>query len=138
MKGLSLPTVEHIRNHVKRHQVIYSFGTGVTIAGITCLIMRSNIGRGSMGGATGRGSVANIASHFSFGNKTINITTVLDRGGRGHPGWPVQNLETKQIFFSQKQAADAFDISRQVLSAHLNGKFADVDGLHFERVNLVP
>lgn len=81
---------------------------------------------------------ANIASHFSFGDKTINITTVLNRAGRGHPGWPVQNLETNQVFFSQKQAADAFGISETFLSGHLQGKYPDANGLHFQRVNLVP
>lgn len=128
---------ERIKAHVGRHKSAYYLGSLIGVAGITYLITRSNIGRGSMGGATGRGSVANTAS-FIFRNKqNIKITTVLEREGRGHPGWPVQNTETKQVFFSQKQAADAFDIPRQTLSAHLNGKFPDVDGLHFERVNLM-
>jgi hypothetical protein len=130
--------LNEVKMHIKRHKVAYSFGAGVVIAGITYTIVRSNIARGAMDGVTGRGPVANIASHFSFGDKTINVTTVLSRDGRGHPGWPVQNLETKQVFFSQKQAADAFGIPEKVLSGHIHGEFSDVDGLHFERVNLIP
>jgi hypothetical protein len=102
--------------------------------------MRRNIARGVMGESGPQRGPANTAS-FSFMFKSpqkINITTVLDREGRGHPGWPVRNLETKNIFFSQKQAAEAFNIPQNVLSGHLKGKFSDVDGLHFERVNLVP
>ena len=83
-----------------------------------------------------RGTV-NTASHFSFGNRQIvTITTVFDRGGRGHPGWPVRNLETGTIFSSQRAAASAFDIKEGILSGHLTGKFPDAAGLHFERINL--
>jgi hypothetical protein len=130
---------EAIVNHVKRHQVAYSVGAVVVFAGITYTIMRSKP-RPMWGGMEPmpNAGFANIASHFSLGDKTINITTVLNREGRGHPGWPVQNLETKQVFFSQKQAADAFNIGEGTLSSHLKGKFSDANGLHFERVNLVP
>jgi hypothetical protein len=142
-----VPTIEHkvsfekvfdgISNHVKQYKVAYSLGAGIAIAGLTCVIMRSKpcpLG-GGMEPLPVRG-VANIASHFSSGDKTINITNVLVREGRGHPGWPVQNLETKQVFLSQKQAANTFGISETNLSSHLKGKFADANGLHFERVNL--
>jgi hypothetical protein len=127
-----------VKAHIGRHQVAYSMGTVVVIAGITCFIMRRNIAQGGMSGADAQGGSANTAS-FIFRNKqTIKVTNVLARDGRGHPGWPVQNLETKKIFFSQKQAAEAFNIPEGNLSGHLQGKFPDVDGLHFERVNLVP
>lgn len=128
-----------IKTHIKKNKTAYiaSAVTAVVIAGITYTIMRSNIAQGEMGNGIARGEITNTAS-FSFRNKqTINVTTVLDREGRGHPGWPVRNLETKKIFFSQREAALAFDIPENVLSGHINGKFPDVDGLHFERVNLV-
>ena len=60
---------------------------------------------------------------------------MIDREGRGHPGWPVRNLETKHVFLSQKEAANAFNIPESLMSGHINGKFPDVDGLHFERIN---
>lgn len=130
-------TKQKIKDHLERHKVLYSCATtGMVFAGITCLIMRSNAVRGAACINGIRGVPSNTAS-FNFKNKqTINVTTVLDREGRGHPGWPVRNLETKRIEFSQKDMADLFGISYTALSGHLNGKFPDVDGLHFERVSL--
>jgi hypothetical protein len=143
-----VPTVEHkiildnvfknVKSHFERHKVAYSLGAGVAVAGITCLIMRGTGVRGAPGVSGVRGAPTNIASFIFRSPQTVNITTVLDREGRGHPGWPVRNLETKRIFFSQKEAADAFGIRKGVMSGHINGKFPDIDGLHFERVNLIP
>ena len=133
--------LDQIKNHFRENKKVYiSIGIGLvgglTIAGITSAIVRSNIlQRGMREEGLQRGPF-NAAS-FVFSNKqTISVTTVLDRDGRGHPGWPVRNLETKQIFFSQGEAARAFDVSESVLSGHLKGKIPDVYGLHFERVSL--
>jgi hypothetical protein len=129
--------IQSVKDHISRNKTIYiSTGISIAIAGITCAIMRSNIARGVMDGSDARGVSANIASHNFLNKSTINVTTVLDREGSGHPGWPVRNLETKQIFFSQKEASNYFDVPESVLSGHLKGKFPDVDGLHFERVSL--
>lgn len=123
---------DDILDHFERNRKLYILG----FVGISSLLMRGNIVRGAMGGANVRGAFANTASFIFRSPQTINITTVLDRGGRGHPGWPVQNLETKRVFFSQQQAADAFGIPKSVMSGHIRGKFPDIDGLHFQRVNL--
>jgi hypothetical protein len=130
---------DKIKNNIRKHKTLYcSCASSVIVAGITVLIMRSNIARGEMSRDNARGELINAAS-FIFRNKqTLNITTVLDRESRGHPGWPVRNLETKRIFFSIIEAAHYFDVPVNVLYGHLKGKFQDVDGLHFERINLVP
>jgi hypothetical protein len=113
------------------------FVAGVAFAVITYGIMRSTgLQRGPGVSKLQRG-LTNTAS-LIFANQTVNITTVFDRDGRGHPGWPVQNLETKQIFPSQKSAADAIGAHESVMSGHIQGKLPDVHGLHFERVNLIP
>jgi len=139
LKG-AIVSWEGVKAHVKRHQVAYSVGAVIVVAGITYYIVRSSIAqRGIREGLNAQRGLTNTASYFSFGNKqTINITTVLDREGRGHPGWPVRNLEFKKVFFSQREAANTFDISEGILSLHLQGKLPDAGGLHFERVNLVP
>jgi hypothetical protein len=134
------PVLDPIKAHVRRHKIVYSFGAGVIIAGFTYRIMRSKP-RPLWGGVEPKPYVdsANTASFsFLFKSPQKNITTVLVRDGRGHPGWPVQNLETSRVFFSQKQAADAFNIGEGTLSSHLKGKFSDANGLHFQRVNLTP
>lgn len=126
-----------IRAHIERHRKFYYVGSLAAVAGITYAITRSTIARGGMGeGLNAHGGLTNTAS-FIFRNKqTLNVTTVLDRESRGHPGWPVRNLETKKLFFSQREAANAFDIPEGRLSGHIKGLYPDVDGLHFERVNL--
>ena len=91
-----------------------------------------------MGEGASRGEATNTASLIFRNKQTINMTTVIERDGRGHPGWPVRNLETRRIDLSQKAAAKHFRIPESVLSAHLNKKFENADGLHFERVNLAP
>lgn len=124
-----------LKDHFKRNKKIYIFA-GFAI--ITCYIVRGRIAQGGMCGEGLRGGPETTAS-FIFSNKqNINVTSVLEREGRGHPGWPVQNLETKRLFLSQKEAADAIGVPESLMSAHVRGKFPDVDGLHFERVNLVP
>jgi hypothetical protein len=129
--------MDRIKEHLQKYKTVYLCGaTGITVAGITALIMRSNIARGAMGGGNTRGALTNTASFVFNSPQTVKVTTVLDREGRGHPGWPVRNLETKRIDLSQKSAAAFFGIPENILSGHLNGKFADADGLHFERVNL--
>lgn len=130
--------MDRFKKHIRDHQVRYScIVTAIVVAGITVIIMRSNAARGGARESfNARGGLTNTAS-FNFCNKpTINVTTVVDREGRGHPGWPVRNLETKRICLSQREAAREFDIPESVLSGHLKGRFPDVDGLHFERVSL--
>lgn len=129
-------TKQKIKEHLERHKVLYSCATtGVMFAGITCLIMRSNIAQGGMSRANAQGGLSNTASLIFKNKQIINTITVLERDGRGHPGYPVRNLETKHIEPSQFAMANYFGIPEGLLSGHLNGKFPDVDGLHFERVS---
>jgi hypothetical protein len=129
--------IERIKRHFKERKDLYiGIGIGIGIAGITCLIVRGTTLRGGVGVKGLRGGPVNTASLIFRNKQTTNITTVLDREGRGHPGWPVRNLETKRIFFSQKEAANAFGIPESLMSGHIGGKFSDIDGWHFERVNL--
>lgn len=129
--------IQSVKNHILEHKVVYcSLGSGVLFAGITVLIMRSVAVQGGASENDAQGGLINTASLIFRNQQTINVTTVLDRDGRGHPGWPVRNLETKRVFFSQKEAADAFGVPEGLISGHIKGKFENVDGLHFERVNL--
>lgn len=127
---------EQIKQNIKDHLVLYSLGLTMVVAGSTVLIMRSSTTQRGVSVDNTQRALSNTASRIFLNKQTINVTTVLDREGRGHPGWPVKNLETGRHFFSQREAATAFNINEGVLSGHLNGKFPDVDGLHFERMSL--
>jgi len=152
--------IERIKRHFKERKDLYvGIGIGIGITGITCLIMRGryasvprvldtaeksvfvrplrdNIAQRGMGEGNAQRGLTNTVSFIFKSPQTMKITTVLDREGRGHPGWPVRNLETKRVDLSQKAAADFFGINEGILSGHLKGKFEDANGLHFERVNL--
>lgn len=81
-------------------------------------------------------------SPFSFnfltkesGNIT-NIVNVLEREGRGHPGYMIRCIETLEEFSSQDKAAFNENVSSMIMSLHIRGKIPDVNGLYFERVSL--
>lgn len=62
------------------------------------------------------------------------VVTVIEREGRGHPGYLVRCLETNDIYPSQTAAAKALDIPPSVITDHINGKFPDAHGFHIERI----
>ena len=100
-------------------------------AGITCYIMR---GRCAILQSGMDGSSRITVRPLLFFPNNPNIVTTIHNGTRGHPGFCVRNLEHMIDFPTQGVAAKTFDISPALLSSHLNGKFDNVNGLHFERV----
>lgn len=128
--------IQVVLKHINENKTAYIAGTAAAAGAVfTVLVMRSNAARGAAGEAGARGALSNTASRVFVNKQTINVTTVLDREGRGHPGWPVRNIETGKIFVSQRAAAEAFGIPPTALSGQLKGKFEDIDGLTFERVS---
>jgi hypothetical protein len=126
---------ERIKAHVKKHEVVYScVVTGVVVAGITTIIMRS------CGAAVPRvadGPVKVTVQPLSFFSKQENaIMTIIHRGGSGAPSYIVECLETGEAWLSQRQAAMMKNVSESVMSGHLNGKLDDVNGFHFRRIGL--
>ena len=117
---------------------------GTLTAGITWAIMRrgylnaqwgfnADAQWGSSSHVKAKSSPLLFANHSSLsdvGNTTVNIY----QGIKGHPGFITRCIDTGEVFSSQKKAADAFGIPEGVLSGHLNGKFDEANGLHFERV----
>lgn len=65
-----------------------------------------------------------------------NIVNVVEREGRGHPGYMVRWVEENLFYPSQINAAIAHDIAPNRMSDHLNNRLENVDGKHFERVVL--
>lgn len=128
--NVRVPNVDQLKAHVGRHKVAYSFGAGVAVAGITCLIVRGRYA-GFLRSPDGLETVA--IRPFSFFSRQT-VVTVLVREGRGHPGYPVMCRETGKAWMTQGEAAKSAGTSAVNMSQHLNGRFPDVFGLHYERV----
>jgi hypothetical protein len=153
--------IEKIINHVKEHKVEYILG-GITLGsaiftgikmrdrhavvgnaasdGPDVATMRSPSGKAHINGHTDSGK-AHINGHtiFSFMGKNSNnksIVNVIEREGRGHPGYIVRCLENEIGYLSQKLACDDLDINYKHMSDHLNGRRPDINGLHFERIKV--
>jgi hypothetical protein len=131
---------DKIKAHVGRHKTVYFLGAGITVAGITCFIMRGRLaGLGYAGPDTATKIVFERPLFlFSNRNKVINVVAVTARDGRGHPGYLVVCEETGDIFLSQIGAAVWAGVSDAIMSLHIRGKLPDVNGLHFKRLSATP
>lgn len=139
--------VEKIKTHFKEHKETYLVGTlCVSFATITSLIMRSNT-TSKNDNAHLLGAFADDNAHllgasvFSFSDSDITdsfntVVNVLEREGRGHPGYMVKCIEDNITYSSQLKAATAYDIHPNRMSDHLNGRLEHLDGKHFERIVL--
>lgn len=83
------------------------------------------------------GNVNSRAFNFFSTQKISADTTVnLYTGHRGHPGFVTRCVETNEVFSSMQNAAHAFDIPYGIFCSRLKNGLAEIDGLHFERLNL--
>jgi hypothetical protein len=128
--------IQSVKDHISRNKTVYiSTGISVAIAGITCAIMR--------GRYTGvlrvldQSDTINVRPLSFLSKQSNHIVNVIEREGRGHPGYLVKCLETGITYLSQTQAASDMGLSKSMLSSHLNGAVNDVNGFHFERVGYV-
>lgn len=121
-----------IKKHVKDHRTVYlCAATGVAVAGITCLIMRSvssqHISRGSA--VTANRGIAVVGKSV-----VMNNVSYISSNRQDSPSWVVRCIETGAIYSSQRAAAMAMDLSEQEISKHLNGVRDHVRGFTFERI----
>lgn len=119
-----------IREHVIEYKETYIAGAICLLAGYTLAITRER--HASLQSGLDEPSQVTMRSLFLFSNH--NKVVVNEREGRGHPGYIVRCLETLIEFPTQADAARAMDLSPAVLSSHINGRFDNVNGYHFERV----
>lgn len=123
-----------LKNHIDRHKVAYSLGSGVAIAGITYVIMKGvvlqHIDRG-ISVVADRG-ISVIADRSVVKN---NVFLISSRR-QGAPSWVIRCLETGGIFSSQLSAAKEMNLPSSEISKHLNGMMDDVRGFTFERICL--
>jgi hypothetical protein len=131
--------IDKIKQHFIDHKIAYfCISTGIATAGFTYVIMRghhANLHSRLDEGLKLNKPIVGSLNFFSRGNDvTSNIVTVIEREGRGHPGYIVRSLDTNDIFPSQQSAANCFGIPESVLSDHLRGKFPNANGFLFERI----
>jgi hypothetical protein len=141
MDEKQLSNIEKIKEHFKKHKEAYLVAG---IAGITMIIMRdrmnanlqSGIARSDLQSGTGQVRplfLSLFAKNSYNGNKMVGSVVTP---GRGAPGFITRCIETEQEWRTQTQAAIAAGTSPANMSAHLNGKFPDIFGLHYERVGV--
>ena len=123
--------IDEVKAHVSRHKTAYLIGAGIGIAGITFLIMR---GRHVGVLRVPYGSDEVTVRPLTFFSNRTNVVTIIDKGTKGAPSWVVHCKETGEVFKSQLEAAKTMNLSPSNLSSHLNGRYSDVSGFHFERI----
>lgn len=134
---------DEVKSHFEKYKFVYlAGGIGVGVAGFTYLIMRGHYTgiqgvpeSGIQGVLDGPAKVA-VSPLAFFSHQTNNVVAVIEREGRGHPGYPVWCSETNESWPTQNAAAKGLGVYPSLVSGHLNGKFPDVDGKHLHRVNV--
>lgn len=106
------------KTHWEKYRIYYLCGIAVVVGVGAGLLIARNINF--------------YNTKITAGNDVNIFTTELAR--RGHPGWVTRCLETGELYASQNRAAACNNVSRSMLSSHLNGVAPDAGGLHFERV----
>ena len=132
--------LDRLKEHFRKNKVIYSCGlTAFGVAGITYTLMRgrhASVQRVLDGSDLLSESITVRPLSFFTNRNTNNIVNVIEREGRGHPGYLVRCIETGEGWISQIKAADAANTYPSVMSGHLTGKIPDVHGLHYERIGI--
>lgn len=129
-----------MKEHFKKYKTVYIAGaTGVTVAGITYLIMRGRYETLASGGVYGLETADTLVTMRPitfFSPRTHNGSIkIINRTNHGRRGYLVHSLDTNEFFASQREAAKVFNISEKLLSNHLNGKLPNAEGYRFERLN---
>jgi hypothetical protein len=129
--------MDRIKEHLQKYKTVYLCGaTGVAVAGITTLIMRGRYEGLGNAGPYGPKTADTLVTMrpLSFLSKQGNVVKVINKYGRGRPGYLIHSLNTNEYFSSQREAASVFGISESILSKHLAGKIENAEGYMFERI----
>lgn len=109
--------VKNVKDHVKKHQMIYSLGAGSVLTTTVFVLSRRFAGS------------VQIAPVFNNVNQQVNLG--------GYTTKFVKCIETGQVWEKVIDAADAVGVNRTVMSKHLNGHSADhLFGKHYKIVGI--
>ena len=114
-----------IKLHFKKYKVSYCcLATGIVATAFTTFLIR---GRNS-------NSDVVVRPFALLSRQTISVVNVVEREGRGHPGYITRCLETMEDFITQGDAARSAGVHENVMSMHIRGLLPDVKGLHYARI----
>lgn len=129
---------QKLQAHWNEYRLFYiGTGVGLALAGITYGIVKHKNGKSTYWAHSPMESPPTGHIGFIFSDSTISDSTfvnVLERDGRGHPGYLTRCLETGLTYPSQKSAAAAFGFDKTHMSDHLHGRLENLGGYHFERI----
>lgn len=116
---------DEIKNHFERNKTRYVSGAAITVIVLSMLK-----------GRTGSAEFAqiNIRPISFFSKQTVKVVSVIERAGRGHPGYITECIETGEKWRSQGMAAKAIGLPDVLMSKHIAREIPDLHGLHYRRV----
>ena len=128
---------ERFKSHVKRNKKVYIFsGVGILL-GIAGGYTLAKLGEDS--GDIYEAPVLDI-DNSDVGDVNVNsfntenhIHNTTNNYG-DYQSKIVKNLDTGEIFESQKAAAESIGVDKNSMSRHLNGEFPNLNGHTFERI----
>lgn len=137
---------ERFKSHMKRNKKTYILsGVGILL-GIAGGYTLAKLGEDSedilnleVGGDLIESPVLDIADsdvgdvNVNSFNSEYHIHNTTNNYG-GYQSKIVKNLDTGEIFESQKAAAESIGVSEKAMSRHLNGNYGNLDGNTFERI----
>lgn len=129
-----------VKSHFEKYKTAYiTGGAGVVFASFTWLYMRGGRHAGVQSASDGPARVTMrplsfLSSQSNIVDASENIVNVIEREGRGHPGYLTECIETGKKFLSQGDAAIFEGVSDVTMSNHMTGKLSDINGRHYRRL----
>lgn len=121
--------IDKVKKHFSDNKQLYlGIGIGAVVtAAVAYLIIQ---GKDSV-------DVTAIQKGYTITGDVSNTINQIIEVGISRPGpksFVIQCLESQKTWPSMRSAAEDLGVNPGKLSSHLNGKFPDVNGLHFEKL----
>ena len=130
---------ERFKSHMKRNKQTYILsGVGILL-GVAGGYTLAKVGEGSgdvfeIDLDAGQDAIASVYGDIDNSENHIQNTTHNYGAYGGYQSKIVKNLDTGEIFESQKAAAESVGVDTRTMSKHLNGDTDHIDGQIFERI----
>lgn len=130
---------KRFKSHVERNKKVYIVSGVSVVLGIVggYLLPKSVEGRGDVyeGPVIDLDSLEIEDSEVNILSPQTHIYNTTNNYG-GYQSKIVKNLDTGEVFESQKAAAESVGVSEQAMSRHLSGCSDDIHGNVFDRIGM--